>query len=436
MRPSASLLILAIGLLLLTCIIAMFSDNGEPLVWAMWGILAFAAIADLMVTRTGRSVNVAFDPPEKIFVGAVVPQTVRLTSMKAYLPPGLDMRFEHDEELVMCEFFWPDLKGMVEVDIPVDLTATKRGTFAFKQIWLHWPSRFGLFEIVSRKPMAHEIAGVPNIQPVLSGEITTQVQAELYGIKSTQMRGEGSEFHQLREFTAGMDPRMIDWKRSARHGGLLARETHAEQNHQIIMCIDNGYLMREEIEGLPKIDRAINAALATTWAAGLGGDQVGFFAFDSRPRQYIPPSPGRTAFNRFRFEAANLKYSSVETNHTLALAHLNGLLNRRSMIVVFSDFVDSTTAELLVENMTVLNRHHLLIFVAMRDPALDRITNPEDPSLSQVAEAVSASQIVRERHLVLDELQRLGVVCLDIAPDKLTPELVSTYLDIKAREMI
>jgi uncharacterized protein (DUF58 family) len=436
MRPSAFLLTLAIGLLLLTCFVAIFSDNGEALVWAMWGILAFAAIADLMVTRTGRSVEVAFDPPEKAFVGADIPLNIKLVSMKANLPSGLDMRFEHDTELAMGDFFWPDLKGMAEVDIPITLTATKRGAFTFKQVWLYWPSRLGLFEIVSRKPMNYDVNGVPNIQPVLSGEITTQVQAELYGIKSTQMRGEGSEFHQLREFTTGMDPRMIDWKRSARHGGLLARETHAEQNHQIIMCIDNGYLMREEIEGLPKIDRAINAALATTWAAGLGGDQVGFFAFDSRPRQFIPPTPGRTAFNRFRFEAANLQYSSVETNHTLALAHLNGLLNRRSMIVVFSDFVDSTTAELLVENMAVLNRHHLLIFVAMRDPALDRITHPEDPSLSQVAEAVSASQIVRERQLVLDELQRLGIVCLDIAPDKLTPELVSTYLDIKAREMI
>jgi len=233
MRPSASLLILSIGLLLLTCIIAMFSANGEPLVWAAWGILAFAAIADLMVTRTGRSVHVAFDPPEQIFVGADVPQTIRLTSMKAYLPYGLDMRFEHDEELVMGDVSWPDLKGIVEVDIPVDLSATKRGAFKFNQIWLHWPSRFGLFEIVSRKPMDFDINGVPNIQPVLSGEITTQVQAELYGIKSTQMRGEGSEFHQLREFTTGMDPRMIDWKRSARHGGLVARETHAEQNHQI-----------------------------------------------------------------------------------------------------------------------------------------------------------------------------------------------------------
>lgn len=436
MRPSPLLLALAIGLLLVTCVIAMVTDAGAPLVQAAWAFLAVAAIGDLMLTRTGRSVRLEFKPPAQMFVGEKVPLVVQLTSTNGNLPSGLDMRFEHDDALTISPFFWPDLTLQIGVNVPIEMTCTKRGQFKFNQIWLFWPSRFGLFEIVSRKPLDGDINGIPNIQPVLTGEITTQVQAELYGIKSTLMRGEGSEFHQLREFTTGMDPRMIDWKRSARHGGLLARETHAEQNHQIIMCIDNGYLMREEIDGLPKIDRAINAALATTWAAGLGGDQVGFFAFDSRPRQFIPPSPGRTAFNRFRFEAAKLKYSSVESNHTLALAHLNGLLNRRSMIVVFSDFVDSTTAELLVENIAVLSRHHLLIFVAMRDPALDRITHPEDPTLSKVAEAVSASQIVRERELVLDELQRLGVVCLDIEPTKLTPELVSTYLDIKAREMI
>lgn len=436
MRPSRLLLTLAVGLLLLTCVIAMASDAGAPLVQAVWALLAFFAISDLILTRTGRSVTLDFAPPEQMFVGEKVRQVVQLTSLKGKLPPGIDMRFEHDEAMTIAPFYWPDLTLQIGVNVPIDMTCTKRGEFKFRQIWLFWPSRFGLFEIVSRIPVDADIKGIPNIQPVLSGEITTQVQAELYGIKSTQMRGEGSEFHQLREFTSGMDPRMIDWKRSARHGGLLARETHAEQNHQIIMCIDNGYLMREEIEGLPKIDRGINAALATTWAAGLGGDQVGFFAFDSRPRQFIPPSPGRTAFNRFRFEAASLKYSSVETNHTLALAHLNGLLNRRSMIVVFSDFVDSTTAELLVENMAVLSRHHLLIFVAMRDPALDRMINPVDPTLSEVAKAVSASQIAKERQVVLDELQRLGVVCLDIEPTKLTPELVSTYLDIKAREMI
>lgn len=434
MRPSRLLVLFSVGLLLLTCAIALVQDDGGPLVAGLWGLLGFVSFSDLALTRTGRSVQAEARFPDQIFVGTTADANVRLASRSGNLPTGLGMRFQLSEKLGVGNFQWNNNGSEATFDVPI--TALARGVFRFEKLWLSWPSRFGLFDIITAKSFDHTIKGIPNIQPVLSGEITTIVQAELYGLKDTAFRGEGSEFHQLRDFVAGMDPRLIDWKRSARHGDLVARETRVERNHQIIMCVDNGYLMREEIDGLPKIDRAINAALATTWAAGIGGDLVGFFSFDSRPRVYLPPTPGRSAFNRIRQEAAALDYSSVESNHTLALAHLNGLLNRRSLIVVFSDFVDSITAELMVENMAVLSRHHLLIFVALRDPAVEAMMNPADPSLDDVAGAVAAAQIHKERALVLDRLRRLGVVCLDIAPDQLTPALVSAYLDIKARELI
>jgi len=50
--------------------------------------------------------------------------------------------------------------------------------------------------------------------------------------------------------------------------------------------------------------------------------------------------------------------------------------------------------------------------------------------------SVSAAQVSQERTIVLDKLRSFGVVCLDVEPDKLTPELISTYIDIKARELI
>ncbi|WP_296424022.1 DUF58 domain-containing protein [Yoonia sp.] len=434
MRPSRFFIILAVGLLLITCVIAVMRSEGGFAVQSLWALLGVVAFADLALSRTGRSVGAEAKFPDQIFVGTTGIADIKLTSTKGPLPTGLAMRFQVSPALQVGPFQWDNSAVDAVFDVP--LTCNARGIFTFARLWLFWPSRFGLFDIISYKKFDHTIKGIPNIQPVLSGQITTIVQAALYGLKDTAFRGEGSEFHQLRDFTTGMDPRLIDWKRSARHGGLVARETHMEQNHQIIMCVDNGYLMREQIDGLPKIDRAINAALATTWAAGIGGDLVGFYSFDSRPRVYLPPAPGRAAFNRIRAEAAALAYSSVQSNHTLAFAHLNGLLNRRSLIIVFSDFVDSITAELMVENMAVLNRHHLLIFVALKDPALEAMISPVAPSLDDIARAVAAAQIQKERQIVLDRLRRLGVVCLDIAPDQLTPALVSAYLDIKARELI
>jgi len=434
MRPSRLLIMLASALTMFTIVLAMRDGDWNRTVQSTWLLLGLVAFVDLALSRTGRLVEVEADLPTQIFVGTTFVSTVTLTSVKAALPNGLTLRFDTDAPLQIGRFQWNNSDNSAHIEVPISCDA--RGQFKFRSVWMSWPSRLGLFDIVTRKSIDAEILGTPNIQPVLSGQIETQVQAELYGVKDTSMRGEGSEFHQLREYVPGMDPRMIDWKRSARHGSLVARETHVEQNHQIIMCVDNGYLMREKIDGLPKIDRAINAALATTWAAGIGGDLVGFYSFDSRPKTFLPPAPGRKAFNRLRAEASALDYSSVESNHTLALAHLNGLLNRRSLIIVFSDFVDSITAELMVENLAVLNRHHLLVFVALKDPAVDKIMHPTDAGLSNVARAVSAGQIQKERMLVLDQLRRLGVLCLDIAPGQLTPALVSAYLDIKARELI
>ncbi len=434
MRPSRLSLLIAVGLVLITCAITLAQPEGGAMVQWLWALFGLAATVDLVISRKGRSVAALLDLPDQMFVGTTADVPLTLRSATGPLPRDLRVQAQTRGAL---DTTIPDVDITEDTaELTLTLTCSARGAFAFERLWLMWPSRLGLFDIITAKGFDHAIDGVPNIQPVLSGQITTQVQAELYGVKDSQFRGEGSEFHQLRDFTTGMDTRLIDWKRSARHGSLVARETHVEQNHQIIMCVDNGHLMRQTIDGLPKIDCALNAALATTWAAGIGGDQVGFMAFDSRPGLYIPPAPGRTAFARIRGQVAGLAYKSVESNHTLALAHLNGLLNRRSLIIVFTDFVDRITAQLMVENLAVLSRHHVLVVVTLKDPVLEQTAAPSDSSMAAIAKSVAAQEMSKERQMVLDELRRMGVVCLDVAPGSLSPELVSTYIDIKAREMI
>jgi uncharacterized protein (DUF58 family) len=132
---------------------------------------------------------------------------------------------------------------------------------------------------------------------------------------------------------------------------------------------------------------------------------------------------------------AELAYESRESNHTLALATLKGQLKRRSLVIVFSDFIDTTTAELMVEQAAHLAREHLVIFVALRDPQTVALTREPVISIEQAATSVAAADFVRERRIVFERLSRLGVMCLDVEPDRLTPRLVSTYLDLKAREV-
>lgn len=216
---------------------------------------------------------------------------------------------------------------------------------------------------------------------------------------------------------------------------MLSKETRAERNHNIIIALDHGYLMRETIAGLPKIDHAINAALATAWAAAVGGDQVGLYTYHARPHSWMPPEPGRQIFPKLRRALAALSYESAESNPTLALATLKTRLRRRSLVIIFADFVDTTTSELMVEHLGRLSRDHLVIFVALRDPETEDMARVPVPSLDAAAEAVSAADLLRDRRIVLERLGQLGVMVLDVRPDQLTPRLVSTYLDLKAREV-
>jgi uncharacterized protein (DUF58 family) len=312
----------------------------------------------------------------------------------------------------------------------------RRGLWRFDRLWLVWRSRLELFDFVPRLRFGAELRVVPNIRSVQSGQITTQVLSTLYGVKENRAKGEGSEFHQLKDFVPGMDVKTIDWKRSARRRALVAREMRAERNHHVIIALDVGYLMREEIDGLPKIDHAVTAALATAWAAAIGGDRVGFYAYDVRPRMFVAPAPGREAFARLRSWTAELDYVSAETNHTLALSELNARTPKRSLIIVFTDFVDTTSAELLVENIGILARRHVMIFVTLRDSETEDLVAHAPTDMEGVATLVAANQALDERRLVHERLARLGVTVVDARPAQVTARLISAYLDIKAREVI
>ncbi|WP_434054870.1 MAG: DUF58 domain-containing protein [Roseibium sp.] len=396
--------------------------------WLLLGLL----VAFDMASSLQRPKNLTFEAPPEIFVG----ETVRLQLALDQAPRKLSAKLEWPEGLSGEHeiAFQPGADGVSHAEIEV--RAVRRGIWQLEHLWLFWISKLRLLEFVPKLDLGAELRVVPNIRQVQSGEITTTVMSTLYGVKENRALGEGSEFHQLRDFVPGMDIKSIDWKRSAKRRSLVAKELRAERNHHVIIALDNGYLMREEIAGLPKIDHAVTAGLATAWAAAVGGDLVGYYSYDVRPRTFSAPAPGRIAFARLRNWTAELSYVSRETNHTLALTELNARTPKRSLIIVFTDFIDTTSAELLIENIGILAKRHLLIFVAIRDPDMEAMVETAPDNLEGAATLVAANQSMNERRLVLERLARMGVTIVDAKPNAVTARLISTYLEIKAREMI
>jgi uncharacterized protein (DUF58 family) len=316
------------------------------------------------------------------------------------------------------------------------LKPLRRGMGVVDQLWARWQGPFGLVWKQKIEPIGREIPITPNIQGVKDQAIRLFSRNALYGARIQRDLGEGSEFHALNEFRSGMDRRTIDWKQSARHATLLAKEFRAERNHPIILALDTGRLMCEPLEGLPRIDHALNAALILAYVSLKAGDRAGLFAFDAKPVLSTGALSGGNAFAHIQRLAAALDYSTEETNYTLGLTALSGELSRRTLVVVFTDFADTTSAELMLDNVARLLAQHLVIFVVMRDDELEDLARQRPEAADDVSRAVVAAALLRERDLVVARLKRLGVQVVEAPADRIGPALIDRYLDLKRRDLL
>jgi uncharacterized protein (DUF58 family) len=256
------------------------------------------------------------------------------------------------------------------------------------------------------------------------------------GLKVERFLGDGSDFDSLREYVVGMDRRAIDWKATARHREVLCREYRAERDHPVMLCVDSGRLMGEPLHGLPRLDHAILGALQLAYVCLRTGDRVGLFAFADRPQQPVLPQPGVHALQAIQERLTTLEYSPGETNYTFAMTELLQQLRRRTLVVLFTDFVDSITAELMLRNVSWLARRHVLLFVAMRDPLLAQLAEREPAQIEDLHRAVIAEEIHRERLLVLERIRRAGALVLDTEVADLDAGLIEQYLRVKRRELL
>ncbi len=313
----------------------------------------------------------------------------------------------------------------------VETVPNRRGTGAVSRVWLRWQGPLGLAHRQASRAVDAEVRVWPNIAPVRSPALQIFLRDAQFGLVARRIRGEGTEFESLAEYEPGMDRRRIDWKSSARHARLYAKEYETERNNQIVFAFDCGQAMSEPIAGLARIDRAVTAALTTSWVALKAQDRIALYGFAGRPQVMTPFVTSSREFHRLQKAAAAIDYHAEEPNFTLAFATLSARLKRRSLVVVFSDFTDPTSAELMVENLRRLVERHLVIFVVMADAELSGIVSAPVTDLQHAAMAVTATTLLRQRALVLQRLRHIGIRVVEAPYESIGNRLLDAYLTVK-----
>lgn len=249
------------------------------------------------------------------------------------------------------------------------------------------------------------------------------------GIMKRRRRGEGQDFHQLREYRAGDSLRQIDWKASARMHKAISREYQDERDQDIIFLIDCGHRMQAKDGELSHFDHTLNAVLLMAYVALKQGDAVGLATFGGTER-WLPAKKGQLSLNQILNTLYDLQPTLQAPDYSQAASQLLIRHKKRALVILISNLRDEDTDDLLPA-LNLLKKRHLLLLASMREQALDVELEQAVDNLEDAIEQAATQHYLHLRQQTLERVRATGSLCLDVPPTELSSQLINRYLEIK-----
>lgn len=307
-------------------------------------------------------------------------------------------------------------------------TLSRRGRFVLGAHHVRHTSPWGFWERQLDLEAADAVEVWPDVKALSEYDLLARRAREGMLLRSVRRPGNDVEFDRLRAWQNGDEARRVDWKATARARQPIVRQMREPTGQNVLFLLDCGRTMTAETDARPAFDHALDATLLLAHIALRRGDRVGLLGVGATLRARVPIGSGT---GRALLRATCDLFPTLdEPDWTLAFSHLHTHVRRRALVVVFSNLVDGVTAELLGRLFRSTHRH-LVLWVCLRDPGVEALTDSADPF-----ERGAAAEVLHWRRGVLDQIAARGVTVLDVTPAELTPALVDRYLAIKSRGLL
>lgn len=413
---------------------AVPGDGWRSFVAVNLGLLAVAAV-DAFLSPSPRRIEIGRRLPGGATLGAEVD-----LGWTVHNPSRLASRIHFADELP------PSLRATtrrVNARVPgrgtlratARLRPARRGRFTPTRVVVRAEGPLGLGARQATQMIPGEIRVFPSFRSKDDAELRIR-RARLLevGLRSARGRGGGTEFDQLREYSVDDEFRRIDWSATARSGKPIVRTYRSERNQTVIVLLDNGRVMAGRVDGVPRVEHAMDAVMAlTTVATGLG-DRCGLVAFDREVRAVVPPRHGAGQLARVVEALYDLDPALVESDYAGAFTETLARFRRRTMLVILTDLVEVSVEEWLAPALPLILREHLVVVAGVSDPDVVRwaTASSEATDASTSYRQAAAVSAVAQRQGVAARLRGLGATVVDVGPGKLAPALADAYLQIKA----
>lgn len=232
----------------------------------------------------------------------------------------------------------------------------------------------------------------------------------MVGAYLSHFKGRGMDFEELREYIPGDEVRDIDWNVTYRMGRPFIKRFREERELAMILALDVSG--SAEFGSAHRSKREFAAEIAATLAisATRSSDKVALLLFTDQTELFLPPRKGRNHILRIIREMLLYPPRHKRTNIPAALAFLNHVVHRRSIIFLLTDFLHSFSGMAgreqsgrgTLQEIGLTNARHDLICIHLHDPRESTLppaglVTLEDAETGELLEVDSNRPGIRER---------------------------------------
>lgn len=400
---------------------------------ALNALLAGVAVTDFFLAPSPDAIRIEREVPDVISLGVEGSIGWRLTN-----PLRRPLKVTFADELApslraRSRRARVTLPGKRSVDVRTSFRPSRRGRFAIETLTVRVDGPMGLASRQKARKRLDLLRVYPPFKSKDEAELRINRARILeIGLRSAQGRGGGTEFDQLREYTPDDEFKKIDWSATARAGKAIVRTYRAERNQTVINLLDNGRVMAGRVDGVPKVEHAMDAVMMLTAVSTRLGDRAGLVAFDSVVRAVVPPSHGRQQLGRVTEAMYALEPQLVESDYLGAFSETLARFRRRAMLVIYTDLVEQAVYETLLPAMPMIARSHLVVIASVQDPDVVSWARAIPEDAEEAYRKAAAVTALDERRRITAKLRGLGATVVDAPPGEIAPRLADAYLKVKA----
>jgi uncharacterized protein (DUF58 family) len=188
-----------------------------------------------------------------------------------------------------------------------------------------------------------------------------------HGLHRSPYHGFSVEFTEYRQYTAGDDPRYLDWRLAARRDRFYVRKFEDETNLRCHLLVDHSRSMDFTSLIYTKADYANTLAATLVYFLSRQSDAVGLLTFDESVRNYLP-ARSRPGHLRRLMHLLEQPSAGATTDLELPLQQIVQLVRKRGLMILISDLL--APIESLEKNLGYLvARGHEVLLFHLLDPA-------------------------------------------------------------------